>query len=83
MPPTRNPDIECFDDDDPSITVWINPRLAEGYFVACCDGELLSWGRIGASPYPEDADAVHLNPADYARMKQLKAEREAERATDS
>jgi hypothetical protein len=86
MPPTRNPDMECFDDPlddsgsepnresldlDRDITVLVNPRLAEGYFVAYRDGELLSWGRMGVSTYPQDADTVHLHPADYARLKTL------------
>jgi len=83
MPPIRNPDVpcptagseepargECFD-DDPVIAVLVNPRLAEGFFVAYRDGELLSWGRMGVSTYPSDADTIHLNPADYRRLKTI------------
>ena len=80
MPPTRNPDIECFDDLDldRDITVLVNPRLGEGYFVAYRDGELLSWGRMGVSTYPDDADTVHLSPPDYQRLKQMQAHFDAE-----
>ena len=71
MPPIRDhPDfIEYVDDDDPVITILVNPRLAEGFFVAYRDGELLSWGRMGVSTYPDDT--VHLHPADYQRLKRM------------
>ena len=88
MPPTRNSDIECFDDLDMAldrdITVTVNPRLAEGFFVAYRDGELLSWGRMGVSTYPSDADTIHLNPADYRRLKTMQDpfDKEAPDATD-
>jgi hypothetical protein len=84
MPPIRNPDVECFDDVDPVIAVLVNPRLAEGFFVAYRDGELLSWGRMGVSTYPSDADTIHLNPADYRRLKTIQAryDKEAPDATD-
>jgi hypothetical protein len=75
MPPTPDP-IEYFDDDD-EITVTVNPRLAPGYFVAYRDGELLSWGRMGVSTYPDDADTVHLSPADYQRLKAWEAKLDA------
>jgi hypothetical protein len=75
MPPTRNP-IAGFD-DNPDITVTVNPRLAEGYFVAYRDGELLSWGRMGVSTYPDDADTIHLHPADYQRLKRMQAKLDA------
>ena len=77
MPPTPDP-IECFDDDD-EVTVTVNPRLAEGYFVAYRDGELLSWGRMGVSTYPNDADTIHISPADYGRLKQMEADRATQR----
>jgi hypothetical protein len=86
MPPIRDhPDlIEYVDDADPVITVLVNPRLDEGFFVAYRDGELLSWGRMGVSTYPDDADTIHLNPADYQRLKTIQArfDKEAPDATD-
>jgi hypothetical protein len=82
MPPTRNPDVVCFDDDH-EITVKVNPRLAPGYFVAYRDGELLSWGRMGVSTYPDDADTVHLNPADYGRLKRMEARYDKEDNADA
>jgi hypothetical protein len=70
MPPIRDqPDLIEFQDHD--ITVLVNLRLAEGFFVAYRGGELLSWGRMGVSTYPDDADTVHLNPADYQRLKTM------------
>jgi hypothetical protein len=81
----RTPDdalLECFDDDH-EITVKVNPRLAEGYFVAYRGGDLLSWGRMGVSTYPDDADTVHLSPPDYQRLKQMEAEYDQEDKADA
>jgi hypothetical protein len=69
--------------DDDELTVKVNPRLAEGYFVAYRDGELLSWGRMGVSTYPDDADTIHLNPADYQRLKQMEAEYDRRERADA
>jgi hypothetical protein len=74
MLPTPDP-IEGFDDSE--ITVLVNPRLGEGFFVAYRDGELLSWGRMGVSTYPDDADTIHLHPADYQRLKTMQAKLDA------
>jgi hypothetical protein len=70
--------IECFDDLEHDIEVLVMPRIAEGYYVAWKAGELMSWGRMGGSPYPAGCDTVAINPADYQKLLVLQARFDAE-----
>jgi hypothetical protein len=63
---------------DYDITVLVMPRIAEGYFVAWKNDELMSWGRMGQTAFPTGADTIALNPADYRRLKAAEARFEAE-----
>jgi hypothetical protein len=65
-------------DEDDELTVIVNPRIAEGYFVAWKGGELMSWGHMGAEGYPDGADTVAISPADFRRLMQVQARFKAE-----
>jgi hypothetical protein len=91
MPPTRNPDVECFDDTDffdpadaerieldHDVTIQANPRVAIGFFIAWKNGALLTWGAMGYSPFPVDADTIALHPKDYDKLMALQDRLNAE-----